>query len=283
MSISWRLPPLPGSRTGGARPRPDVTGPQCREPVRAVVAAAVLLVLRGSAWPPGSCTMVARILSRESPGRSSCALTCFRIRGRALAEGSERRVLGLVAHGAPARVVAVLLATLAVPPSRLDVPVRPGAAPDVRPRRGHGKLPDPSERREVADGGAVLQPVAEATSRWRPPDSRQVVADVPQPRLPRGHERVERNRSGGTVSPFRGAGRPHHSNVADWTPRPAAAPGGVRRVVTQPRSATPVISVPRATTRRTAKWETAAWTAARRGARVSPRQVTRAAVTRRSR
>ena len=107
--------------------------------------------------------MVARILSRESPGRSSGALTCFRIRGRALAEGSERRVLGLVAHGAPARVVAVLFATLAVPSSRLDVPVRPGADPAVRPRRGHGKLTDPSERREVADGGAVLLVVALGT------------------------------------------------------------------------------------------------------------------------
>src|SRR4051794_19324511 len=57
--------------------------------------------------------------------------------GESLAELDHASVLGVVAYLAPARVVAVLLATFGVAPRCLDVTVRIGANPHIGPSRGY--------------------------------------------------------------------------------------------------------------------------------------------------
>ena len=90
-----------------------------------------------------------------------------------------------VAHLAPARVVAVLLAPLGVAAGRLEVAVGVRADPDVRPGRRDREGADARQRRLVAHRLPVRHPVGEARAGTPARDARPLVGDVAQPRLGR--------------------------------------------------------------------------------------------------
>src|SRR5262249_49032473 len=99
-------------------------------------------------------------------------------------------VLGLVADGPPAGVVAVLLAALRVAPGGLDVAVGSGRDPDVGPGRRDRQGGDPAGRLPGAHPTAGRGSVREPPPRAPPAGGPLRVAHVPEPRLPRRDERV---------------------------------------------------------------------------------------------
>ena len=80
-------------------------------------------------------TTVASTFSRGRPRWPISAAMRSRMRGQRLAEVEHAFVLRAVAHLAPARMVAVLLAAPVVAAGRLDVAVGVGADPDIGPGR----------------------------------------------------------------------------------------------------------------------------------------------------
>ena len=122
-----RLPLLPRNvEVQLASRRLDVAVAQRREAEGLVLLARTPRCRRGSAssragarrWRAPS-----RAAGRAAPGRAS---TRARMRGSASREGDHALVLRLVAHLAPARVIAVLLAAARVAPRGLDVPAASG-------------------------------------------------------------------------------------------------------------------------------------------------------------
>src|SRR5439155_19965100 len=97
-------------------------------------------------------------------------------------------VLGLVAHLAPLRVIAVLLAAAGVATGCLQVAALARADPHVGPRRRDRELPYPRERLLVAQRVAVRVDVFERLSARDPPDAGRGIRDVAQARRARGEE-----------------------------------------------------------------------------------------------
>src|SRR5207248_2679096 len=117
-------------------------------------------------------------------------------------EGDEAVVLGFVADGAPARVVAELFATAGVAAGGLQVAVGARADPDVGPRRRDDEGADALEVGGAADGLAVGAEVAERFAAPHAADAGCVVARVPQPRrLRRPHGVLARRRALSHVVP----------------------------------------------------------------------------------
>src|ERR1700733_13461128 len=118
-------------------------------------------------------TIVASTFSRGTPGHA--------------------RVLRLVTHRVPPRVVAVLLSAARVAAGRLDVAVRERADPDLLPRGRNGERADARERRLVVDRLAARGDVREIGPAADPlaANPRPVVVDVPQPRALRAELRID--------------------------------------------------------------------------------------------
>ena len=103
--------------------------------------------------------------------------------GQRLAEVEHAFVLRAVAHLAPARMVAVLLAAPVVAAGRLDVAFGVGADPDIGIGRRDRQRFDAGQRFLVLHGGAVGIAEAEALARPAPPDAGFLVRDIDQPGL----------------------------------------------------------------------------------------------------
>ena len=108
-------------------------------------------------------TTAASTFARDRPRRARSRSRPAADAGQRLGEGDHPREVVGAAVGPPARVVAVLLAPACVATGRLQVPVRPRADPDVRPRGRDDDRADPLEDVRVADGCAVRVAVREAT------------------------------------------------------------------------------------------------------------------------
>ena len=103
---------------------------------------------------------------RAGAGRARRGAGC----GAAPGERDQPVVLRLVAHLAPPRVVAVLLAAARVAPGRLDVAVRRRADPDVGPRRRD------RERVDSRSLGPVVIVAPSGPMYWKPrPRLRRVI------------------------------------------------------------------------------------------------------------
>ena len=112
-------------------------------------------------------------------------------------DASERQklcVFRLVAHLAPARMVAVLLAPARVAAGRLQMTVRVGANPHLGPGRRNSQRPDAPQYVDVADqcavGTAVVEPVLRGVAR----NAGRGVADITQLGALRRDLRVQRLR-----------------------------------------------------------------------------------------
>src|SRR6185503_21217947 len=93
-------------------------------------------------------------------------------------EGAHPAVLGVVAHFAPARVIAVLLAAARIAAGRLEVAIAVRADPHLFPGRRNRERLDAREDLLVAHCAAARQAVAEAAVVARAGDARRRVADV---------------------------------------------------------------------------------------------------------
>ena len=126
-----------GTGSGASRPRPSTwRSRSVVRPNEPLSRAYSSLPTRISVVSSRRTTRRQHLLARQAgaaPGRAS---TRSRMRGRARGEGEHAVVLGLVAHLAPARVVAVLLAPARVAAGGLDVAGRMGRS--RRPSRPAG-------------------------------------------------------------------------------------------------------------------------------------------------
>src|SRR4029079_1320550 len=86
-------------------------------------------------------------------------------RRKCLGECYNMLVFRALAHLAETRMVSILLATFGIAAGCLDVTVRKGTDPHVRPRRRDGKRFDPAEDIRLCEPGAVRACVAEPFSR----------------------------------------------------------------------------------------------------------------------
>jgi hypothetical protein len=98
-------------------------------------------------------------------------------------EGGKVVVLGFVAHGAPLRVVAVLLTATRIDAGSEEVTARAAANPYVPPSRRERELADPLELGRVAEELAARQAVNEGFAALDALDARLAAADVPKARL----------------------------------------------------------------------------------------------------
>src|SRR5437879_10753575 len=115
---------------------------------------------------------------------------------------------------APARVIAMLLATPGVPPACLQMAARAGRDPDVIPRGRNRKRPNPVQGGEVPDALAVGSDVLKLLALAHAPDAWFLVGGVDKAGFLRGLEsRVRRGESyaaAGGVTP----GPPHPGCIA---------------------------------------------------------------------
>src|SRR5207248_511068 len=100
-----------------------------------------------------------------------------------LGERNQTSVLHLVAHLAPARVIAVLLAAAGVPSDGLKMTARIGTDPDVGPGRRNHERSDALELGRIADFPSSWRHVPELPPRTHTADPRGMfVVDVAQTR-----------------------------------------------------------------------------------------------------
>lgn len=123
-------------------------------------------------------------------------------------ESGEPRIFRLVAHLAPARVIAILLASSRVAAGRLDMALRARADPHLLPGRRDGEAANSLERRSVVHRGAGRRDIAKPSCGLVPLDTGDAVADIAQAGRPGGlgrrvrlsHGLVHRNaRASGTI------------------------------------------------------------------------------------
>ena len=117
------------------------------------------------------------------------------MRRQRLREADHPVVLRFVAHLAPLRVIAILLAPARVAPGRLQVTARIGTDPDVRPRRRDDQRPDPRAAPSRADGASVSVRVGEAPPAAVTPDARPGVGRVAETGGLRRADGIERRRA----------------------------------------------------------------------------------------
>ncbi len=98
-------------------------------------------------------------------------------------ELDQAPVLRLVAHLAPARVVAVLLAPARVAAGGLDVPAPDRADPDVGPCRRNGQGLEPRDALGIGDALLIGPEVGEPLAGAAPPYAGAVIGDVAEPCL----------------------------------------------------------------------------------------------------
>ena len=107
-----------------------------------------------------SCTTAARTFSRVRRGCFKSAAVRARMRGRVCANVIETAVLDLVAHDAPFRVIAVLLAAAGIASRRLQMAARVRTNPDIRPRRRNRQRSNALQLGRVGDRPPVRPDIA---------------------------------------------------------------------------------------------------------------------------
>ena len=173
-----------------------------------------------------SSTTVATTFSRGSPGRAEvCGGTRAQLRQRR-GELEHPAVLHLVAHLAPPRVIAVLLAAARIAAGGLHVAERMRADPHVPPRRRDGERRDPADRLLVGHGASVGIHVAEARTA-EPADARR--ASVVHVAESRGGGRGAGPRAVTAFSPGRSPGSRRSGPGADPIPHGSGCATGGRR------------------------------------------------------
>jgi hypothetical protein len=85
-----------------------------------------------------------------------------------------------VAHGAPFRMIAILLAAARIAPGRLQVTLGTPADPDVLVRRRNGEAANAGQHGFVTQARAMFVHVRETAAGTPPVDTRFTVADIPQ-------------------------------------------------------------------------------------------------------
>jgi len=138
------------------------------------------------------------LLARQAVSVQIGLDTPARARQRA-AEAQHMLELGLVAHMAPARMIAVLLAPARVAPGRLDMAVGVGADPHRRPGGRHGERADARERGGIADQQPLRIAIEEAVLAVTDPlarDAGRVVADTVKARGLGRDQRIDGGRLG---------------------------------------------------------------------------------------
>src|SRR5439155_19751952 len=103
-----------------------------------------------------------------------------------LREVEDAFVLRRFADLAEAVVIAVLLATLGVTTSRLQMAARIGRDPYVRPGRRDGKTADAADIVRILYGRSLGRQVAEAAAGTLASDARPIGGRIPQARVLRG-------------------------------------------------------------------------------------------------
>src|SRR6185503_3318160 len=107
-------------------------------------------------------------------------------------EGDDAPVFRLVAHLAPARVIAILLASPRVAAGGLQVTVVARADPDRLPRRRYRERADSFQRRGLAHHAAAGRDVAKRRARAPARDPRQrAIGHIAQPRGSRRLRRLQ--------------------------------------------------------------------------------------------
>ena len=139
-------------------------------------------------------TIAASTFSRGRPRRFRSASTRARISGRARAKVSSLVVFRLVAHLAPARMIAVLLAPARVAAGGLQVAVRVGADPHLGPGRRDRQRADAPQRLGIADRRAVRADGSRSRFSRMAGYAGRGVADIAQPRALRRDLRIQRLR-----------------------------------------------------------------------------------------
>ena len=130
-------------------------------------------------------TMAASTFSRGRPRRGEILLDLRADARQHAAEQQHLAVLRLVAHLAPARMVAVLLAPARIAPDRLQMAVGMAADPDILIGRRDRQLADAGQRFLIGDAAAVGHAIAEAALGAHPRDARPAIGDIAQLRRPR--------------------------------------------------------------------------------------------------
>jgi hypothetical protein len=100
--------------------------------------------------------------------------------GQGLPEGEHAAVFRLVAHGAPPRVIAVLLAAAGIAGRDLDVAEGVRADPHVRPGGRDDERTDAGERAGVAKDASIPPEIAEGATHFLPSQAGPGVGDVTQ-------------------------------------------------------------------------------------------------------
>ena len=119
-----------------------------------------------------------------------CSATFARI-VKSVGEREHVFELDPLANRSERRVVAILFAAFGVAAGRLNVPVRGGTDPYVRPGGGHGERLHPANRLLVGEPGAVRMQIDESLARLPAPNPRPVVRYIAQPRYIGGFPRIE--------------------------------------------------------------------------------------------
>src|SRR5581483_2168428 len=98
-----------------------------------------------------------------------------------LGEGDQALELVAVAHRAPGRMVAVLLAAALIAPGRQQMGLRIRADPDLLPGRRHREPADALELLGIADASAGRADILERLAAPPAPDARRIVEQIAQP------------------------------------------------------------------------------------------------------
>src|SRR2546429_8583662 len=98
--------------------------------------------------------------------------------GKSLTKSNHPVIFGLVAHFAPARMIAVLFASLRVAPGCLNMTLRIGANPYIGPRRRNAQFFNTLQLVGVANGLAIQPDIAEVFADTLTPYTRHGVGDV---------------------------------------------------------------------------------------------------------
>ena len=147
----------------------------------------------GRTSPPSAARSPPSTRSRGNPRRFRSRLDPGADQRQRPAEDQHLAVFRLVAHLAPARVIAVLLAAALVAPGRLDVPVRVGTDPHLGPGRRDDQRADAFQASRYR--APARRPAAgnrTRSVRFVTGDARCGIADVAQLRPFGGDDRIER-------------------------------------------------------------------------------------------
>src|ERR1051326_3611703 len=112
---------------------------------------------------------------RQVPGNACADL------GQCLTEGYHTTIFRLVAHLAPVRMVAILLATFCITSGRLNVPIWPGAYPHMGPGRWYTERANTFQFFAVVYWFSIKADITKVLTNPLTPYTRCGIANIAQP------------------------------------------------------------------------------------------------------